>query len=1052
MGKIEVSKAARALLVCLQLQWAAANALAQENSGPPAAAPGAPSAPSEPNTPGPNGPTPNPSEKNPYAPSNAPTTAQPPTQTPSAPAQQPSPTPPPNATVPAPPGDKVTDTDTGEEGVDETTIEYNEEAPEESGEPPEAEQPAKAPAAVEAPLEEGADRETGVDGRVVSRKPKKALPDAPVIAKGKDGKVRNTITDAQGFYKLFLPPGSYTLRSYYDLYHGARWDEITVKRGKFSRVNFVLDSISEKEAGIEELEVAYLADTSSESAQLNLRKAAVNVQDAISKQEISRSGDSSAASAARRVVGVSVDDEGRVVVRGLGGRYSKVLVNGVNVPSVDPDIPGVQLDIFPTDIVSNLSVVKTARPDLPADFAGGLVLVETSSFPKNFEFKLGTSLGYNSESTFKDRLDYKGGKIDWLGFDDGTRALPGAVKGKFLDTGSNFPTQADVDDATRQFSDIWNSHRRTAAPAIGLDFSLGNTIKLHGARKVGYLAAFLYDVDQKIRKGFNRDYRFNQNGTTELQSDFDFEKGQLDGQWGTFGSGFYQFNADNVLNVVTLFSRTVNDQTLFQLGSAQGNFGLGTLQSATSLDFIGRTTFFNQVRGDHQNLGNSRVRLQWDAFASTGKRDEPDRRRVTKLVEDDQVIDATRFFSDLNQLGLGGGLNVRVPVWQQAYVTTGARFERLDRDLTNRRFQMYSPDGSFPQGADPEDLFSDMNIGTESRMRDNTSKEDSYTAFSNYFAGFTELETPLGSKFKLLVGARLEDFKQSVQSRSPFNTTLKAKGTDHSDLDVLPSANLTWSLPHQMFLRAGYAMTTARPAVRELAPYVYQDFVRGWSISGNPNLDRTLIHNAELRYEWYFGESNLLAVTGFYKQFVDPIEFVIFSAENHTAGYQNSDHAYLYGGELELRSTLGYLSHALRNFYFGGNISVAKSQTTLKSGQAASGARKHALYNQSSYVTNLSLRFDDPASGVMAGLVYNVAGEKLVEVGPSAGGFVYPSVFEQPIHDLDFVTSYAPNDHLKFKLKWKNMLFQNARLKQGNLIVNREELGTSISVGAEYSY
>ena len=96
-------------------------------------------------------------------------------------------------------------------------------------------------------LEPGADKETGVQGQVVSRKPKKVLPDAPVLAKGKaDGKLRSTITDERGRYRLYLPPGKYTLRSYYDLYHGARWDDIAVTRGKFSRVNFILDPISEK--------------------------------------------------------------------------------------------------------------------------------------------------------------------------------------------------------------------------------------------------------------------------------------------------------------------------------------------------------------------------------------------------------------------------------------------------------------------------------------------------------------------------------------------------------------------------------------------------------------------------------------------------------------------------------------------------------------------------------------------------------------------------------------------------------------------------------------
>ncbi|MGB5313767.1 MAG: carboxypeptidase regulatory-like domain-containing protein, partial [Polyangiales bacterium] len=179
-------------------------------------------------------------------------------------------------------------------------------------------------------LEPGADKETGVQGQVVSRRPKKVLPDAPVLAKGEeDGKVRSTITDERGRYRLYLPPGKYTLRSYYDLYHGARWDNISVARGTFKRVNFVLDPISEKDAGVEEQEVIYLADTSSESAQLNIRKETVGVQDSISAQEIKRAGDSTATGAVSRVVGVTIDEGGRVIIRGLADRYNMILLNGV---------------------------------------------------------------------------------------------------------------------------------------------------------------------------------------------------------------------------------------------------------------------------------------------------------------------------------------------------------------------------------------------------------------------------------------------------------------------------------------------------------------------------------------------------------------------------------------------------------------------------------------------------------------------------------------------------------------------------------------------------
>ncbi|MBW2508317.1 MAG: carboxypeptidase regulatory-like domain-containing protein, partial [Deltaproteobacteria bacterium] len=403
-------------------------------------------------------------------------------------------------------------------------------------------------------LEAGADKETGVQGQVVSARPKKVLPDAPVLAKGKqDGKLRSTITDERGRYRLYLPPGKYTLRSYYDLYHGARWDDIEVTRGKFKRINFVLDPITEKDTGVEELEVAYVADTSSESAQLNIRKEAISVQDSISAQEIKRAGDSTAGDAVARVVGVTIDDDDRLIIRGLAGRYNRVLLNGIPIPGVDPNFPSVKLDIFPTDIVSNLAVVKTPRPDLPGNFAGGLLLINTDSYPRDFMLKAGVALGFNSMSTFRQMPNYAGSKTDFLGFDNGTRSLPGAVGDDRLriSRGGRYATRDQTAQVGREFPNIWNVGRRTAVPKMGFKLGLGDTKDLNrSGRRAGYLLSFVYEYEDQIKDGYNKRFIFDEDGNTvRPQQDFDFQKGVEEVLWGAFGSGLLEINPDNFLNL-----------------------------------------------------------------------------------------------------------------------------------------------------------------------------------------------------------------------------------------------------------------------------------------------------------------------------------------------------------------------------------------------------------------------------------------------------------------------------------------------------------------------
>ncbi len=957
-----------------------------------------------------------------------------------------------------------TETDSeSDDDIDEVVIEYGEEPEPEPEAPPAVAPEVTGPKATvqvpgEAPvLEPGADEQTGVEGRVVSRRPKKALSDAPVTATGADGKTRSALTDQRGRYKLFLPPGRYTLRSFYDLYHGAEWRDIAVKRGKFRKINFVLDPITEEDAGVEEQEVVYRADTATEAAQLNIRKETVSIQDTISKEEISRAGDSSAKTAVKRVVGVTIDEEGRIIIRGLGSRYNRVLMNNVEIPGVDPDIPAVKLDIFPTEIVSSLGVVKTPRADLPGNFAGGLMMVETANYPREFKLKASVSLGYNSLTTFKNRPDYDGGKLDWLGFDDGTRAFPKEIGKNRLDVGDAYPTSESVDEAAKAFSGTWNPTKKRSLPGFGLKVALGDTIDLKKNKRFGYQAAVVYAASDVRRTGFNRQYNFTDEGkATTDRENFDFEAGSLDVLWGTFGTAYLALNPDNELSITSFFSRKMRDRTLLQLGDREDN---AILTTKNAFDFTARSIFFNQLSGDHRNIGDTRLRWRWTGYVSTGKREQPDRREVQQQVETQQIPRALRFWIDLDQIFVGAKTDLRFPLWQQAYAAVGGQVDYGKRDFLNRRFEYRNVTNEVLLG-DPEVVLGPVGLGTVSSVDENTSENDSYEADQKLYTGFVQLESPITDWLKTLVGVRLEVFDQFIESKDPFAEPnpppltpeeREERVTDRTDIDFLPSLNTSFQLNEEMFIRVAYGMSVVRPAIRELAPFVFVDFLRGWNIRGNAGLERTRIQNAEVRYEWYLGESDLFAATGFFKYFKDPIEFVVLSA-NGDASYQNADKAWLAGGELELRFWLGRITPAFTRLYLQGNVAIMGSQTTLLEDETRTGKNQRRLYNQSPYVTNLSLRFDDPDSGVNVALVYNSFGPRIVEVGISSGDVTFPNVFQQPQHLLDLVASWQPREHWKLNFKWRNILLETNDFKQGNRLVKRENLGMWVSVGFDYMY
>ncbi len=933
-----------------------------------------------------------------------------------------------------------------------------------------------ADAEAEAPvLEPGADAQTGIRGRIVAGDTQRGLEGAPVLVEGRGG-VRPVMTAPDGSYQLFLPPGRYSIRSYFDLYHGAQLGGVQVTRGRFTDASLTLDPITEDDAGVEEMEVAYRADTSSAIAQQNLRREQIGASDAVSAREIGRSGDSSASAAARRVVGVTVDNDNFLVVRGLGGRYSSVTLNGVLLPGTDPDRPGVQLDIFPTALLDSLQIYKTFRPDLPGTWAGGLMAIGTRSFPEERTLQLKLSAGYDTISTFQDRLDYDGGSRDWLGFDDGTRRLPdGFPEDDLLPVGSAY-TRDERNAFGRMLSDVWAFERRRALPNLGLGATFGNSHRWGDQRRLGYLFTINYSSYESRRVGVLRpDPEVFPEGTpTDCpdpvgpicpQSSYSQEVGQLDVLWGTLATASLQLGPDHELTALGFFNRSATDTTTYRTGFHDST---NATTDSWQLRFLGRTILFNQLLGDHRNLFGTRVRLRWNGVYSLGRRDEPDSRSVTydhvtgtPSWNTTATRSGERFFSNLRQSDVGGGASLRFPLWQEGWGTIGTQITFSERDFLARRFKyQLLPGGN--AALPPELLFcghcQDTGIGFDTLFREERSLEpDAYDADQDLYASYAQLETPLGGRLRLLAGARVELFKQRIAARLPWPDEELPEGSleRRTDVDVLPAAQLVYRVSDEVYLRGGYGQTVIRPQARELAAFAYYDFVRSLLVSGNPDLERTRVHAADLRFEWFFGTADqtteLVAVSLFYKEFLDPIELQIQNPVDLSSKFVNAAGARNFGAEIEGQLGLGRIAHPLRFFTLGGNLALLYSRVRFTPEQAAVVTNEtRPLFGQSPYVANLSLRFDEPATGIAASLVYNVVGPRLVAAGVVQGaGQSMPDQEQRAFHQLDLVASWEANDHLKLNLKAQNLLFEQFEVRAGGLVTQRFDLGATFTIGVD---
>ncbi|MDZ4695715.1 MAG: TonB-dependent receptor [Deltaproteobacteria bacterium] len=910
-------------------------------------------------------------------------------------------------------------------------------------------------------LELGADTNTGLKGRVVDSRTGQPIGFAPVIGRGSDGKARTSMADEQGNYTLYVPPGTYVVRSYFDLYHGARFDRVRVVRGAFAPINLVLDPLDmNDDVVVQEIEIPYRADTTTAAAQDQLRKESSGIGEGMGAQQMSQQGASDAAAAAKRVVGVTIDDS-QLLVRGLGGRYVKVYLNGLPIPNTDPDFPSVDLDLFPTNVIDSLNVQKVFLPDIPAEFAGGTLDLTTVSFPRQFILEASVGTAFNSQTTFRDRLDHKGGRYDFLGYDDGSRSLPSVLDGKPLSR-KGFPTIDEQAAAAEQFPNRWNySNSTLGLPKMGGDFTIGDSIKFGNRKRFGYLASLVYDYEVERKTGIiNPRPGFNETtGELQVQSNYRVESASENVQIAAIGTASLDLGPDHSITALTMFNRSMEDKTRVRNGfdfSINQNVPVEKWQ----LSFLAREVWVNQLLGDHRNLLGTRMRLRWSTFYSLGKRDEPDQRNMT-YGDSNGVIGfraGDRFFSALSQTDAGAATSLRIPLWDQATMTLGGRLNRSDRDFGNRRFDMIplqlGDDASVLMN-DPEFLFNTQNLGTLTLIRENTRLNDSYRAKVRAYDAFALLETPLWGPLSAAGGARMEIFKQEVQSFSPFpedNTpeNLAMFRAENDTFNILPGAALKYTISDTMLLRAGYGQTLSRPQVRELAPYAYYDFLRDRQVKGNPELKSASIQNLDLRWEWFFGEGQIVAVSGFYKKFENPIELQIIIPETQDSEYQNAKGATNYGGEFEFRSELGAFSPALKRFSTSANLTLIDSKIELNNTGAVRANRR--LAGQAPYVVNLSLRYSDPDTRLSSSLVYNVVGPFITDVGVRLGSIILPEVEQQPIHSLDYIGSWGISKNLKLKFKARNLLLQKPTLKQGPIVAQQLNPGFTISLGLAWEY
>jgi TonB-dependent receptor len=833
------------------------------------------------------------------------------------------------------------------------------------------------------------------------------------------------VTDLDGFFTIRnVAPGKHKITVNYTGYQTKTIEDIEVKSGVSTTVDIALEE-SSIGTTITEVVIVAKAGRESMSALTILQKTSPTIGDGISAETIKRTPDRTTSDVIRRVSGASIQDNKFAIIRGLSDRYNIALLNGALLSSTEPDRKAFSFDLFPSSMLDNLVVVKTASADLPGEFAGGVIMLNTRDIPEQSYLSVNVSGGINNVTTFQPYLSGVGGKTDWLGLDKGSRALPAA-----------FPAPNDFISATRaekvRFSQMFENdwaitEGSSASPNVGLQVAAGLVNDL-SAKQLGTTFAVSYSNNNRLQDADRYDF------DTQSQL-FDYNDKQFRNNvlWGALFNTSLKINNLHKISLQGTYSTNTDNSITAREGS---DLEQQRFIRATAIEYTENHLLTTRLSGEHA-LTDSGIKLNWGGGYNRSSRDVPSLRRMfySKNFDADEnepfrafvpiqadPFRSGRFYSELSEDVLNGNVDFTVPFvlgGQKHSIKMGGLYQQKDRVFDARVMGWTRKTAGFNSALLnlPQDqIFEAANIADNGFvMGEITNKSDAYDANSKLSAGFIMFDNKIAQKLRASWGVRLENFQQQVNS---FDYSQVPVNVDLSSTDWLPSINLTYAFNDKNQLRVAASQTVTRPEFRELSPFAFYDFYLNAGIVGNPNLTRGTIQNFDVRYEMYPGQNQLFSASLFYKKFTNPIEFTFSSlgAGTRTFTYQNVPGATSYGAELEVRKNLSFIADPLENLTFFANAALIRSTIDLSNAEAYDTTR--ALQGQSPYIINAGLTYMIPDWGLSSTLVFNVIGDRVAQVG-TAG---YADVYERHRNLLDFQLSKRFGDRGEVKLTWSDIL------------------------------
>ena len=843
-------------------------------------------------------------------------------------------------------------------------------------------------------------RGANVEGVIKDAKSGEKIAYAYIVVEGTSV---GALSDSAGYFKFPVPLGKHQIKVSY-ITHIAKIIEIDVKNNAHIKLEIDLEPNNLLSA----IKVSAEKVKTTEEAVLVQMKEAQTIVSGISSEQISKNQDKDAAEVIRRIPGITLIDGRFIVIRGLSLRYNEVWINSGVTPSSESDSRAFSFDFVPSGMIENILVYKNFSADLPGDFAGGFVKIQTLDMPINNGFQIGYGVGFRTNSVFRPHRTYSKSGWNVVGGGSITRNIPREFSGNL--------NNVDLAQACKHAAKLpnnWNINKKTAMPDQSLSFSYNNTKKINNLTMANIVNfGYSYNEEHAILEN-------NQFGIYNIQEGESIYSKK-------YNDTIYQENSKINLGYNLCFftqnGHKIRFKNLLQnmgtnrTGFREGmNYSNNYHEKSQEFFYRNRLTYATQLEASHHFKDDNTSQFDWTLGYAYILNNEPDHRIIDarKNINESSPFygmyrtmdnDVRRYFQHLTEHNASANINYN-HLFNLEKITVGIKTglyseikvrdfnarnftykKSMENDLTPEYFYLPYPEMFDLQYLNPKGFY----------LVEGTGKSDSYNALRSINAAYALLRLEFFN-IALHAGLRVEQSLLTLDSYTSdgVNPVNIHKNTFH----FFPSVNLSYTIKEKHVLRTAYGITTNRPELREIAPFVYYDFETFSTHQGNPDLKDAIIHNVDLRYEFYPNKEEMISFGAFYKKFINPIENTYYHAGGqYQYTYMNAYSAASYGLELDIRKSLDFMK--LKNFSLVLNAALLKSEVLFPENSIE---LDRAMQGQSPFIVNTGLYYDNKSMGLTFSVLYNIIGRRIMAVGKmnQNANENIPNTYQMPRHSLD---------------------------------------------------